>query len=329
MTRFRLIRRPQLIAAVALGAVYGLLVRLVFGLDILGAFFGVMTIAFIFGVPLGLGYLTMAVGDPHRALRWWHYVLLPWIPALLALAAALALAWEGLICIFLWLPLFILLSSCGGVCAGLVRRWVQSRHTHGYVLGSFVLLPFLFSPIEKRLHLPMEYRQVETRLDIRSDPQTAWNNIKRVPTIREAEHSWSWSQLIGFPRPVEAALHHEGVGGVRYATFVGGVLFIETITTWIPEETLAFSIQADANTIPAETLDAHVTVGGPFFDVLQGEYRIQVVAPETLVLHLKSTYRLSTHFNIYAGLWTDFIMWDIQQYILNIIKQRCEAGAIQ
>jgi hypothetical protein len=34
--------------------------------------------------------------------------------------------------------------------------------------------------------------------------------------------------------------------------------------------------------------------------------------------------RLSTRFNGYAGFWTDFIMRDTQQYILEIIRDRCE-----
>jgi hypothetical protein len=317
-------RHKPFLAAIVLGIAYGLCARVVFGLDVLQDLFGVMTIAFIFGVPFGLGYLTISVAAPQRALRWWHYLLLPWVPSVLALIAALALAWEGLICIFLWLPLFMLLSSLGGMCAGLLRLLAASKRTNGYVLASFVLLPFVLSPLEKQMQLPLEHRRVETHIEIHSDPRTVWNNIKSVSTIREEEQTWSWFQLIGFPRPIAATLSYEGIGATRYATFAGDILFIETISRWIPEETLTFSIQADPSTIPAHTLDAHVTVGGPFFDVLEGEYHVQTMAHERIMLHLHSTYRLSTPFNIYAGMWTDFIMRDIQHYILNILKQRCE-----
>jgi hypothetical protein len=43
-------------------------------------------------------------------------------------------------------------------------------------------------------------------------------------------------------------------------------------------------------------------------------------------LHLSSRHRLSTRFNFYAGVWTDFIMHDLQQAILSVIRQRAEAG---
>ena len=111
---------------------------------------------------------------------------------------------------------------------------------------------------------------------------------------------------------------------MRHATFEHGVLFVETITDWRPGRRLAFSIRADTAHLPPTTLDEHVTVGGPYFDVLEGVYEIEPVAPGRVILHLASTHRLSTRFNAYSGLWTDFIMRDVQEYILEIVKRRCE-----
>jgi hypothetical protein len=95
------------------------------------------------------------------------------------------------------------------------------------------------------------------------------------------------------------------------------------VTRWEPEHALAFSIHADA--VPPTALDEHVTVGGPYFDVLEGTYTLEVVGPQEVVLHLSSRQRLSTRFNAYAALWTDFVMHDLQQAILGVIRRRCEA----
>jgi hypothetical protein len=76
--------------------------------------------------------------------------------------------------------------------------------------------------------------------------------------------------------------------------------------------------------VPPTTLDKHVVVGGRYFDVLRGTYWIEPLSDNTVVLHLSSTYRLSTRFNFYAGLWASFLMRDIQNTILAVIKQRCE-----
>jgi hypothetical protein len=123
---------------------------------------------------------------------------------------------------------------------------------------------------------------------------------------------------------VEATLSAEGVGGIRHASFAGGVLFLETIDVWEPERRLGFSIRAQTEEIPKTTLDDHVTVGGRFFDVLYGEYGLERIANGGTRLHLRSRHRVSTDFNWYAHLWTDAVMSDLQRRILVVVKNRSE-----
>jgi hypothetical protein len=318
-------QKRVLLIAVLIGVVYGLLARLVFGLKVFENEFGVMSASFIFLVPFGLGIATVMVGERQGRWRWWKWIVVPWVAALVALGSALALAWEGIICIFLWIPLFLILSSLGGLVGALVGFYMR-RSGRMLVLASFLMLPFVVAPLEHRIPLPDDRRVVRTQIEIAADPEVVWRNIARVPAIRPEEHRPSVFHTLGFPRPVEATLSQEGIGGVRHASFEGGVVFIETVTDWEPERRLAFTIAADPESIPQTTLDEHVTVGGPFFDVLSGEYDIEPVAPGRVVLHLASTHRLSTHFNLYSGIWTDLVMRDVQEYILGIIKRRCETG---
>jgi hypothetical protein len=160
---------------------------------------------------------------------------------------------------------------------------------------------------------------------IHAPASVVWENIRSVPAIAPAELPGSWVTRIGFPKPVAATLSHEGIGGVRAASFTGGVVFTETITRWQPDEDLQFSIRANTQSIPATTLDEHVSIGGAFFDVLDGEYRLEP-RPGGVLLRLVSHERLSTHFNPYAGLWTDAVMRSIQSEILEVIRKRCEGA---
>ena len=189
---------------------------------------------------------------------------------------------------------------------------------------SLILLPYLAAPIESRLPVPMEIRTVRSAIDIQASPETVWALIRSVRSIEPRENHFSWSHFIGFPRPVEATLNGRGIGGVRHATFEGGVEFTETITSWEEPRDLAFTIKANTDSIPPETLDEHVTIGGPYFDVLDGHYEIEPLGVGSVRLHLSSRHRLSTRINVYSGAWTDFIMGDIQTYILGIIKNRAE-----
>ena len=65
--------------------------------------------------------------------------------------------------------------------------------------------------------------------------------------------------------------------------------------------------------------------GGVFFDALEGMYEIQpMVEGNGIRLKLQSRYRISTQFNRYARLWGDYLMRDIQNNILRVIKARAE-----
>jgi len=185
-------------------------------------------------------------------------------------------------------------------------------------------LPLVTVPWEKQVLYRLEEREVENVIDIKAAPDVIWHNIASVRAIRPEELPASWSHRIGFPNPVEATLSHEGVGGIRNATFTGGLYFLETVDVWEPEHRLAFTIAAQTDLIPPTTLDEHVRVGGPYFDVLRGEYRLEPIGNGTIRLHLSSRHRVSTDFNWYARLWTDAIMSDLQKRILFVIRQRCE-----
>lgn len=318
--------RRLFLAGFAVGLAYGLVFRLLFVHNRLEALFGVMTIGFLFVVPFALGYLTVAVGERRAPWSWPSRLFVPMLTALVALGSALALAWEGLICIVLWLPLTAFMALLGGLVAALVGILVRRRRTRTTLACVVALLPLVVAPGERLFPAPEEIRTVRTAIEISAPPETVWRAIARVRRFEPAEHGPSWTHRIGFPRPVEATLDREGVGGVRHASFEGGVVFVETVTVWEPGRRLAFTIHADPDSIPMRTLDPHVTVGGEFFDVLEGGYEIEPLAAGGVRLHLASRHRVSTRFNFYSRLWTDFVMADVQRYILERLEVRCERG---
>lgn len=317
-------RWPYLLLSGGAGLLHGLLARLCFGLKATEGVLGVMTGSFIFLVPFSIGAISVVLMKRQGKWGWGKRIFGPIVPGWIALFCALLLAWEGLICIFLWLPLYTGLALLGGLTAELALWLLPARRNQNLTLLGLVMLPYLGAPVEQQLGLPREIRVVENSIDIDAPAAVVWQNIIRVREFKPNEHHFSWTHALGFPRPLEATLSAEGVGGVRHATFEHGVLFVETITDWEPEHRLAFAIEADTSAIPPTTLDEHVTVGGPYFDVLDGEYTIEPLADGGVRLHLRSHHRLSTRFNGYASLWTDFILADVQTYILEILRTRCE-----
>jgi len=228
--------------------------------------------------------------------------------------------------VILWLPLVWFMSSLGGLLAGILRDLRASDGSKRLCVAAVALLPFLAGPLESLRERETEIRTVHTSIEIAASPAQVWRQIRSVPRITEAEHGPSWSHRLGFPRPTEAVLEGTGVGSIRYARFEGDVLFVEKVTEWEVNKRLSFSIEADTKNIPPTTFDEHVTIGGPYFDVLHGSYWIETRGPDRVVLHLASDQRLTTGFNFYSQWWTMWLMNDLQSYILRIIKARAETA---
>jgi len=315
-----------MIAGVVTGVVYGLGVRGVAKLPFRTAdwLIWVMSVAFVFVVPFSMGYLAVAVKARTERVSITARLFLPWVVVLLTLLASALTLWEGAICIVMIAPIALVFGSVGGLVAGAV---VQPSRPQAATMSMLciAMLPFLVGPVERHLPPAADIRTVESDVVVHASPRTIWENIERVRRIDISGLPNSWNRRIGFPRPLEASLDREGIGGVRHATFAGDVLFLETIDTWEPERRLGFSIRADTHHIPSATLDEHVTVGGPYFDVLHGEYILAAGSDGDTILRLISRHRVSTDFNWYARLWTDAVMRDVQRSILYVIKNRCES----
>jgi hypothetical protein len=283
----------------------------------------IVSFTFLAVAPLATGYVSVRrylSMTPPESQFWYKWLFLPWISVLISMIFFVMVKWEGAICLLFASPIMLVFSLLGGI-AGRVfwGRW--QRRSPGTM--SAFLLPMLLLALEAQLPSPWEIRTVDTDILINAPTNVVWDNIKSVSAISPQELPGSWVGRIGFPRPIAATLSREGVGGVRQASFTGGLMFTETVRRWEPQHDLGFSIRANTDSIPKTTLDEHVTIGGTFFDVLDGEYRLEQ-RPDGVLLHLSSRERLSTHLNPYAAMWTDAVMRSIQNEILVVIRKRCE-----
>ena len=301
------------------GAIYGVLCRLVISakLESLSALFALMSVAFIFIMPTALGWMTVVryQRPPHFAVA----LFAPWLAVILCLLLVVVFNLEGAICVAIATPVFFVFSSIGGIVA-----WFRLRRSEVPLSQNFavLLLPFALMPAESRLQTLHQIREVRTERVIAADVQSVWKNIENVPTIQADERPLRRSSWIGIPDPIEARLEAPRVGAVRIARFAKGIRFDERITAIDRPHRLAFSIHANTSEIPPTSLDEHAMVGGKYFDVLSGEFELQPLDASHTRLILRSRHRLSTHFNAYAGLWTDWIMRDVQNSLLTVIEKR-------
>ncbi|WP_255037823.1 hypothetical protein [Lacihabitans soyangensis] len=219
------------------------------------------------------------------------------------------------------LPIFLLASSIGGLIGGYFK---QKKKDNKVYLSVLTILPLLVSPIESYMGANSTPYKAYTYIDINAPVDKIWDNVTRVSEIKKEQDKGWLTNLLNFPRPIKAELNFEGVGAYREAIFTNGLVFHETVTEYVDNKKMSFTIKALPHEIPLTTMDEHLVIGGKYFDVLNGTYELEKLNDKTYRLHLWSNFKLTTTFNFYASWWAKNIMKDIQNNILQIEKQRAE-----
>jgi hypothetical protein len=82
---------------------------------------------------------------------------------------------------------------------------------------------------------------------------------------------------------------------------------------------------AFTNTSLQDYTDRHISPDGPMLKITAGDYTLERVAPNRTRLTLQTRYIAKTHANLYAALWGEVFLGDIESNVLAIIKHRAES----
>ncbi len=317
----------QLWKVFGLGALYGVAMRLVFGMTYkhthpIGGEAGPMLASFVVLVPLLIGVLTVH-GARDRSPRLVFALVAPWIPtACFAFGTGLILI-EGSICIAMALPIFCLVASVGGLLCWIVLKFVDVPQGG---MNALLLLPLLVAWPESQQPLPQAISRSEQALHIAAPPELVWGLINHATQIAPTEMHDGLAFRIGVPYPREAITQSVGDGRVRKLRWAGGVAFDEPITAWEENRYIAWTYAFGPDSFPPGTLDEHVLIGGKYFDLVDTSYRLVPEGGGTR-LEIVVDYRVSTHFNWYAEPAGRLLVDDAARAILLFYKHRGEAMA--
>lgn len=101
-----------------------------------------------------------------------------------------------------------------------------------------------------------------------------------------------------------------------------GLFFDETITEYEIEKRLVLDIKTDPKNIPPTVMDEHILIGGKHVDILQDIYTLEPLPNGNCLLKLSSRFFINTPFNWYAAVWAKYLMSDILNGELELIKGR-------
>lgn len=280
-----------------------------------------VSITYIFALPLILGAIPVLFSTKEQLESYKTYLIIPWGITLIFFLLAWGLDFEGMICLVIIVVPFLFLGTLGAFIFRLIKLKNQGNGTKLY---ASLFLPLLILGIETNFQATDQIHTVSTAIEIEADKSKIWDNVKNVKDIQPDEIETHFVHLIGIPKPLNGEIDKDGIGGTRHITWDKGIKFEEKITSWDDSNGFTYDINVDPNSIPPTTLDEHVMIGGKYFDVLNGSYKIEKLSEEKSKVILTCSYRVTTNLNLYSKLWADFILDDFNKMILEVIKKRSE-----
>ncbi|MBV9216324.1 MAG: hypothetical protein JO053_09115 [Acidobacteria bacterium] len=306
-----------LIAGVAIGIVYGLVTRIVWGQQM-----ALATLTYLFVIPTVLGIIPLIFSSEAQVRSYLFCIFVPWLTILSALLTLVLVHLEGVICLAILGAPFFILGTVGALVYRLIRIHINNKKN---LLPSIALIltPALLAPVENLIISPSDVYSDSSEIVINSPAERVWQNIIRVAPIQDREYRTGFFNYLGVPRPVEAELFGEGPGALRKGHFEGGLLFVEHIREWQPGRRVSFDIEVDPNTVADRVFDQHVLKGN-YFRFIDAAYDIEPISDTQVRLRLTSRYRLTSKVNFYGKLWGDIFLRDFQDRLLEVIKERTD-----
>ena len=246
------------------------------------------------------------------------------------LVAILAIVWlggfEGLICIAMILPLWIV-GGAGGAFAVYLLKYTaggSDGDSGGARLNSvgLALVPFVVIWAEMAAPAPWKDRIVSRSIDIDAPPSEIWPYLVEIPDIAENEGRRTFTHdLLGVARPREARLVHRAGLLVRKARWGRDIRFEEIVTKVVPGRSIAWRFAFPDDSIQRYT-DRHIAPDGPILKLVGGGYDLHPRENGSTRVILSTHYRMRSRLGWYLGWWGERVLGDIEENVLAIIRDR-------
>ena len=313
--------RSRLAWAIAFAAAFTL--GIYFLLEFGGSGAVVASFSFLIILPAAICGFLAYIADPWNSRSHGQYLLIPlWV-----MLAVVAVSWlvlhEGVICILMLSPIWLLAGLAGAEIAYRMRRVPKDGTVY---CSTLLALPIAALLIEPAILLPDTIYTVTRTAVVDAPPADIWPLVRGIPDVRPGEGRWNLTQnVIGVPRPISANLVGNGVGAERYAVWEDEVRFRERVTRWKQNRQIDWIFAFDDVRGWGMT-DRHLMPNSSHFEVVSGGYDLRPLSGNQTRVTLHTSYRVRTPINGYARLWGELLLGDLENNLLALIRQRAADG---
>jgi len=271
-------------------------------------------------LPFLSGFGSVIIHGYNKELTFRDALYVAMLSIVLINLAIFILAYEGLICLVMALPLFLILGLGGASLGWIVHRNYQSVNLN-VVSTPFLLIPLLAIVELSDNQLPPEV-SVETEIFINATKQEVWDELLAFSEIDEPK---KWLFKTGIAYPTHAEIEGNGVGAVRRCYFTTGS-FVEPITIWDEPNLLEFSVMDQPHPMMEWSIyqDLEIEHLDGYFKSNKGQFRLKKLPNGVTQLTGTTWYQHDVWPTFYWKIWSDYILHQIHFRVLNHIKKRAE-----
>jgi hypothetical protein len=276
------------------------------------------------GLPFCLGLsASLIYGYPHpRSMM--EMLAVANLSVLLVAGLLLAVAMEGILCILMAFPLWLLSANLGGLVGFAIHD--GAARSSARMLSIPCLLVVMPGEIvwEAKVCPPKPLFAVTTTIEVNAAPSEVFQN---VVSFRELPPPTEWLFAAGIAYPVRAEIVGHGVGAKRQCVFSTGP-FVEPITAWEEPTSLQFAVESCP--APMQEWSFYAQIQPPhlhgFLNSKRGEFRLEPLADGRTRLSGTTWYEHSMWPAEYWRIWSDTMLHTIHLRVLNHVKTLAEQG---
>ena len=282
-------------------------------------------VGIFFAVPFGTGVLTtLLVSIP--APRSFGYCFGSTLLALAMAAMGLvAVAFEGLICLLMCVPLAIPLAALGVFVGREIVRPDRRHLTRQAMIVATALLTLcpLSAAGDRLANAPREVFSVVTTIEINASPARVWPLVIAFPELAPPKELLFQA---GIAYPIRARIEGNGPGAIRYCEFSTGP-FVEPITDWQHGKLLAFQVTSSPTPLTELSPYAiHPPHLDGFLQSKRGQFRLTPLdSGRRTRLEGTTWYQQALYPSTYWQVWTDAIIHKIHLRVLSHIRDLSES----
>jgi uncharacterized membrane protein YhaH (DUF805 family) len=271
------------------------------------------------GIPFFLGFGSVLIYGYHKRLTYLEAIGVAAFSILFFNVIIFILAFEGIICIAMALPILFFIAWIGATIG-------YAIHDHRKSVMSMFMIPVIAIPLFGFI----EYEEdrspytvyVTTEIIIDASKQKVWNQLVAFSKIDEP------TEMIfktGIAYPTHAEIDGKGVGAMRKCNFTTGA-FLEPITIWDEPNLLQFGVLDQPPPMMEWSVYQNLEIAhlDGYFKSEKGQFKLESLPNGQTRLEGTTWYHHDIWPSGYWKLWSDYILHKIHWRVLDHIKKKAE-----